>query len=55
MEKTGTDTFVARSSPNDLVGQKPLLGFKSGYIERAKGKIPMQGKASPWKLHQNYW
>jgi cation diffusion facilitator CzcD-associated flavoprotein CzcO len=55
MKKTGTDVFVAKSKPSDKVGQKPLLGFKSGYIERANGKIPMQGKASPWKLHQSYF
>ena len=54
MDEQGMDVFVARSKAEDHVGQRPLLGFKSGYIERAKDKIPMQGKRSPWKLHQSY-
>ena len=35
-------------------GEEPLIGFSSGYIERARHLMPKQGSARPWKLHQNY-
>jgi cation diffusion facilitator CzcD-associated flavoprotein CzcO len=36
------------------VSEEPLLGLKSGYVERAMADFPKQGSVSPWKLHQNY-
>jgi monooxygenase len=33
---------------------EPLVGFSSGYIQRAADKMPRQGTRKPWKLHQNY-
>lgn len=36
------------------VGEEPMIGFTSGYIERARHLMPKQGAARPWKLHQNY-
>lgn len=43
-----------RDGKEELV---PLLNFNSGYINRGRelGRVPMQGKKSPWKLHQNYF
>ncbi|MCJ2070460.1 NAD(P)/FAD-dependent oxidoreductase [Methylobacterium sp. J-030] len=35
-------------------GEEPMIGFTSGYIERARHLMPKQGTARPWKLHQNY-
>lgn len=32
----------------------PLIGLNSGYIRRAKDKLPSQGKRLPWRLYQNY-
>jgi len=32
----------------------PWLDFSSGYVQRSIDKFPRQGKASPWRVHQNY-
>jgi len=32
----------------------PFLNLNSGYIQRAKDKLPQQGAEKPWKLYQNY-
>ncbi|CAM3838721.1 flavin-containing monooxygenase [Parendozoicomonas haliclonae] len=32
----------------------PFVDMRSGYIQRAAGKIPHQGSKRPWKLYQNY-
>jgi cation diffusion facilitator CzcD-associated flavoprotein CzcO len=31
-----------------------FLDFSSGYVQRAKAILPVQGDRGPWKLHQNY-
>lgn len=31
-----------------------FVDFSSGYIQRAQGKLPMQGDRKPWRLNQNY-
>ena len=36
------------------VKELPIIGFSSGYIQRAIAKFPRQGSAAPWKLYQNY-
>ncbi|MEP6967824.1 MAG: NAD(P)/FAD-dependent oxidoreductase, partial [Pseudomonadota bacterium] len=33
---------------------EPWLDFSSGYITRALGRLPKQGKTAPWRVHQNY-
>ncbi|MCW3845391.1 NAD(P)/FAD-dependent oxidoreductase [Micromonospora yasonensis] len=35
----------------DLV---PIIDLKSGYVLRAVDRLPKQGPAAPWRLHQNY-
>jgi monooxygenase len=32
----------------------PLVDLKSGYVMRSIDKLPKQGPAKPWRLHQNY-
>ena len=32
----------------------PLIDLKSGYVLRSLEKLPKQGPAAPWRLHQNY-
>jgi cation diffusion facilitator CzcD-associated flavoprotein CzcO len=36
------------------VGRRPLLDFKSGYVQRSAHLLPSQGDRAPWKLDQNY-
>lgn len=31
-----------------------LLGLQSGYVARADGLLPRQGKRPPWRVYQNY-
>ncbi|GAB2754191.1 flavin-containing monooxygenase [Nocardioides pakistanensis] len=32
----------------------PLIDLKSGYVLRSVHRLPKQGPAAPWRLHQNY-
>lgn len=32
----------------------PMAPLRSGYLRRAKGRVPHQGSKAPWRLHQNY-
>jgi cation diffusion facilitator CzcD-associated flavoprotein CzcO len=52
MDKTNTREVVPEL--NEHLDDIPLIDFSSGYIERAKGKLPKQGTKKPWKLNQNY-
>ena len=31
-----------------------LVGFTSGYVQRASDMMPRQGPGNPWRMHQNY-
>lgn len=33
---------------------EPLLNLTSGYVQRALGRLPMQGSKFPYKVYQNY-
>ncbi|KQU56129.1 FAD-containing monooxygenase EthA [Sphingomonas sp. Leaf339] len=47
--------LVARPSNNDAKMEKAaFVPFSSGYIERAAGFLPTQGRKRPWRLNQNY-
>jgi cation diffusion facilitator CzcD-associated flavoprotein CzcO len=35
-------------------GDEPWLDFSSGYVTRARHKLPRQGRSAPWRLNQNY-
>jgi cation diffusion facilitator CzcD-associated flavoprotein CzcO len=54
VEKSGarSGTPVAPTEPMETV---PLLNLESGYIERARARLPKAGDVSPWVLHQNYF
>lgn len=53
MDQRGYDRVVA-TPPRGEPGGRPLLDLKSGYVERAAGTLPQQGRRSPWLIHQNY-
>jgi monooxygenase len=36
------------------IAEDPTLPLTSGYIQRAKGLLPKQGKRKPWRMNQNY-
>jgi cation diffusion facilitator CzcD-associated flavoprotein CzcO len=33
---------------------QPLIGLKSGYVQRGMDRFPKQGRRAPWVLRQNY-
>ncbi|TKV56428.1 NAD(P)/FAD-dependent oxidoreductase [Nakamurella flava] len=52
--KRGADWAVPdRPDPAD-VSDRPLLDLQSGYIRRAAGTMPRQGRRGPWRMHQNW-
>jgi len=53
MDKTGTVSATPRVKEAEIEAD-PFLSFSSGYVLRALDQMPKQGKAAPWKLHQNY-
>lgn len=36
------------------VSTEPIINLMSGYVLRSIDKLPKQGPAAPWRLHQNY-
>lgn len=54
MEEHHHRVCTPRLPPNEDIPQ-PLIDLKSGYIQRAMGKLPTQGKRLPWRLYQNYF
>ena len=53
MDKTATVSATPRVVAEEIEPD-PFLNFTSGYVLRAIDQMPKQGKAAPWKLHQNY-
>jgi cation diffusion facilitator CzcD-associated flavoprotein CzcO len=47
---------LARATPrrDPSVRAIPLLDFSSGYIDRVRDSLPVQGERVPWRLYQNY-
>ena len=33
---------------------RPAIDLSSGYVQRAAGELPRQGRRRPWRIHQNY-
>ncbi|MEZ5572608.1 MAG: NAD(P)/FAD-dependent oxidoreductase [Halioglobus sp.] len=53
MRKTGA-RMVVPVQPQGGVEEEPMLSLNSGYVLRALGKFPKQGRKFPWRLYQNY-
>jgi monooxygenase len=53
MRDTGTDIVVAVPKG---VKENPagMMNLTSGYVQRAQGKVPLQGDIDPWLIHHNY-
>ncbi|WP_426572094.1 flavin-containing monooxygenase [Aquihabitans sp. McL0605] len=44
----------ATPTVHDLIEPRPILDLSSGYVQRGKDVMPMQGSRAPWVLRQNY-
>ena len=53
MDKNNYSVCVPRFDSSKFKSE-PLLDFNAGYVLRSLDKIPKQGSAHPWKVHQNY-
>jgi monooxygenase len=40
--------------PNPDIATRPLIGLRSGYIQRSADTLPRQGRRRPWRLRQSY-
>lgn len=54
MRRRGHTMAVAEISEDDASAAQPLLGLSSGYVQRAAGLMPKQGRRAPWLLRQNF-
>jgi hypothetical protein len=53
MARRGHRTVVPRR-PDEPLSTAPLIEMSSGYFERARAQLPLQGDRAPWRLRQHY-
>jgi monooxygenase len=53
MDAHGYDIAVPVND-DATVERKPILDLKSGYVERGRHLLPMQGDRMPWRVYDNY-
>jgi monooxygenase len=47
--------IVTPRLPSGRVGTSPFIDMTSGYFERARDAMPLQGDRAPWRLRQHYF
>jgi cation diffusion facilitator CzcD-associated flavoprotein CzcO len=47
-------TVAVPRLPRTPVDTAPFIEMSSGYFERSRHLLPLQGDAAPWRLHQHY-
>jgi monooxygenase len=52
MARRGERMCVPVAPPSDV--RRPIIDLRSGYVLRSADRLPKQGDAPPWRLHQNY-
>lgn len=50
----GTGQQIVTPLAPDTTDLVPIIDLQSGYVLRAVDRLPKQGPAAPWRLHQNY-
>ena len=53
MKRTG-DTLVTPRLPAEPMATAPFIDMTSGYFERSRDTLPLQGDRAPWRLKQHY-
>ncbi len=53
MDKTGARQVMPHNT-DPTVAAEPFVAMRSGYIQRAVGKLPRQGNKAPWRVYMNY-
>ena len=54
LDINGLDVFVPRDSQDSKTDVSIMGSLTSGYIKRANGCMPRQGKAGPWQVSNHY-
>jgi cation diffusion facilitator CzcD-associated flavoprotein CzcO len=54
MDAHGYTEVVARAADDDRTAQSMMSGLTSGYVRRADGMLPRQGREQPWRVLHNY-
>jgi monooxygenase len=54
MQAHGYD-IATPQPPDPSLPTDPFIDFNAGYVLRSIDKLPRQGPASPWRLHQNWF
>jgi monooxygenase len=54
MRRSGLAIVTPRLPP-ERMGTSPFIDMTSGYLERARATLPLQGDRSPWRLQQHYF
>lgn len=49
-----TEADFAVPVPDPAMPREPLKLLDSGYFQRARDQLPMQGPKTPWQVHMNY-
>ena len=53
MRRTGRNVVVPRL-PRTPMATVPFIEMSSGYFERSRKQLPLQGEVAPWRLRQRY-
>lgn len=54
MDRHGYRACTPTPRPSDDVSDETVMPLASGYVERARAKIPRQGKKHPWRTAHGY-
>ncbi len=54
MDRRGARVCTPRRRAGDAVSEETVFPLSSGYVERAKDRLPRQGTARPWTSAQSY-
>jgi cation diffusion facilitator CzcD-associated flavoprotein CzcO len=55
MDAWEVDVVMPYLAPDHrLIEENPFDSFSSGYLQRARGKIPKSASASPWRIGMDY-
>ncbi|HZO73639.1 MAG TPA: NAD(P)/FAD-dependent oxidoreductase [Ktedonobacteraceae bacterium] len=54
MDQYGYAQCTPRLREQGIAEEPMLVGFTSGYAQRALDIMPRQGPSNPWRMHQNY-
>lgn len=46
--------IVTPRLPSEPMGTSPFIEMTSGYIQRSRASLPLQGDRAPWRLQQHY-